>query len=237
MRKNIHKKSEARPIKNTPHKTTRNKKNHHPTKNQIKNSLHCDADEFYLMYIYMFICATANKNNTDDSDNTHHSKFLSHATTHTFSQIIIFDTSDTQKPQNKSACIHEHSSTSYSRYITYSFYEPQQPRESSYIMYILGTPALRIPVILCIVLGASAHKTIHNIHYAPLARFTNRCPLGRKTGRNFVLTHNKTATKKIQHKNEYQYKHHCGANNNKSHNQYRRKIIAQTSVATSTNFL
>ena len=26
MRKNIHKKSEARPIKNTPHKTTRNKK-------------------------------------------------------------------------------------------------------------------------------------------------------------------------------------------------------------------
>lgn len=29
-----------------------------------------------------------------------------------------------------------------------------------------------------------------------LAQFTNRCPLGRKTGRNFVLTHNKTATKK-----------------------------------------
>ena len=44
----------------------------------------------------MFICATANKNNTDDSDNTHHSKFLSRATTHTFSQIIIFDTPDAQ---------------------------------------------------------------------------------------------------------------------------------------------
>ena len=29
-----------------------------------------------------------------------------------------------------------------------------------------------------------------------LTQFTNRCPLGRKTGRNFVLTHNKTATKK-----------------------------------------
>ena len=29
-----------------------------------------------------------------------------------------------------------------------------------------------------------------------LAWFTNRCPLGRKTGRKFVLTHNKTATKK-----------------------------------------
>ena len=109
MRKNIHKKNpkHAR-YKNTPHKTTRNKKNHHPTKNQIKNSLY-DADEFYLTYIYMSICATANKkNNTDDSDNTHHSKFLSRATTHTFSQIIIFDTPDTQKPQNKSACIHEH---------------------------------------------------------------------------------------------------------------------------------
>ena len=94
--------------KNTPHKTTRNKKIT-KSKTQTKNSLCCDADEFYLTYIYMFICATANKkNNTDDSDNTHHSKFLSRATTHTFSQIIIFDTPDTQKPQNKSACIHEH---------------------------------------------------------------------------------------------------------------------------------
>ena len=95
MRKNIHKKSEARPIKNTPHKTTRNKKIT-KSKTQTKNSLHCDADEFYLTYIYMLICATTNKNNTDDSDNTHHSKFLSRATTHTFSQIIIFDTPDAQ---------------------------------------------------------------------------------------------------------------------------------------------
>ena len=44
----------------------------------------------------MFICATTNKKNNTDNNNTHHSKFLSHATTHTFSQIIIFDTSDTQ---------------------------------------------------------------------------------------------------------------------------------------------
>ena len=33
-----------------------------------------------------------------------------------------------------------------------------------------------------------------------LTQFTNRCPLGRKTGRNFVLTHNKTATKKYNTK-------------------------------------
>ena len=85
MRKNIHKKSEARPIKNTPHKTTRNKKIT-KSKTQTKNSLHCDADEFYLTYIYMFICATTNKKNNTDNNNTHHSKFLSRATTHTFSQ-------------------------------------------------------------------------------------------------------------------------------------------------------
>ena len=60
MRENIHKKSEARPIKNTPHKTTRNKKIT-KSKTQTKNSLHCDADKFYLTYIYMFICATTNK--------------------------------------------------------------------------------------------------------------------------------------------------------------------------------
>ena len=86
MRKNIHKKSETRPIQKHAAQNCTKQKNHHPTKNQIKNSLHCDADEFYLTYIYMFIFATANKNNTDDSDNTHHSKFLSRATTHTFSQ-------------------------------------------------------------------------------------------------------------------------------------------------------
>ena len=37
MRKNIHKKSEARPIKNTPHKTARNKK---ITKSKTKPKIH-----------------------------------------------------------------------------------------------------------------------------------------------------------------------------------------------------
>lgn len=62
MRKNIHKKkSETRPIQKHAAQNHKEQKNHHPTKNQIKNSSCCDADEFYLTYIYMFICATANK--------------------------------------------------------------------------------------------------------------------------------------------------------------------------------
>ena len=89
----------------------------------------------------MFICVTANKkNNTDDSDNTHHSKFYrrhdDHATirqtinktsqnqkfsSRSFSQIIIFDTSDTQNHKTN-------------------------------LLVFMSTPALHIPVILCIVL-------------------------------------------------------------------------------------
>ena len=96
MRKNIHKK-----IRNTPDTKTRRTKPQGTktiTKSttQTKHSLHCDADEFYLTYIYMLICATTNKKNNTGNNNTHHSKFLSHATTHTFSQIIIFDTPDAQ---------------------------------------------------------------------------------------------------------------------------------------------
>lgn len=82
MRKNIHKKSEARPIKNTPHKTTKNKKIT-KSKIQTKNSLHCDADEFYLTYIYMFICATTNKKITQTTTthitaNFYHARLRTH---------------------------------------------------------------------------------------------------------------------------------------------------------------
>ena len=153
MRKNIHKKSEARPIKNTPHKTTRNKKIT-KSKTQTKNSLHCDADEFYLTYIYMFICATTNKKNNTDNNNTHHSKFLSRATTHTFSQIIIFDMSDTQKPQNKSARIHVsfwNTPTHHILVILRTVFMSPSNHVNPHIVYF-GAPALRIPVILCIVL-------------------------------------------------------------------------------------
>ena len=67
MRKNIHKK-----IRNTPDTKTRRTKLHetknHQAKNQTQNSSCYDADEFYLTYIYMFICATTNKNYSTKKD-------------------------------------------------------------------------------------------------------------------------------------------------------------------------
>ena len=82
QKKHPDKKTQNAPNKIVSHNTIKNKQS--PVKNQIKNSSCCDADDFYLTYIYMFICATANKkNNTDDSDNTHHSKYFIVATTTT----------------------------------------------------------------------------------------------------------------------------------------------------------
>ena len=118
-----------------------NKKNKQsPVKNQIKNSSCCDADDFYLTYIYMFICVTANKKIPTTNNNTHHSKFYrrhdDHATirqtinktsqnqkfsSRSFSQIIIFDTSDTQNHKTN-------------------------------LLVFMSTPAHHIPVILRIVL-------------------------------------------------------------------------------------
>ena len=84
MRKNIHKKSEARPIKNTPHKTTRNKKNHQAKNPNQKFVALWRRWILFNVYLYVHLRHNEQKNNTDN--NTHHSKFLSRATTHTFSQ-------------------------------------------------------------------------------------------------------------------------------------------------------
>lgn len=67
MRKNIHKKSETRPIQKHAAQNCTKQKNHQ-VKNQTQNSSCYDADEFYLTYIYMFICATANKNYSTKKD-------------------------------------------------------------------------------------------------------------------------------------------------------------------------
>ena len=127
-----------------------------------------------------------------------------------------------------SCIILEHTNTSYSRYITYSFYEPQRPRNSHILCIILGAPALRIPVILCIVLGALAHKTIHNIHYAPFGTVHKSMSPGAKNWPKFRPDTQQNGNKKIRHKKmNIKYKHHTGAHNNKSHDKH--KIIAQTS--------
>ena len=97
----------------------------------------------------------------------------------------------------------------------------------------MSTPTHHIPVILCIVLGVLAHKTIHNIHYAPFINIYDIMSPGAKklvkfcrASRNNVTS--KETTKQIQ-KNESNYQRHTGEHNNKSNNQHRRKIIAQLS--------
>ena len=81
MRKNIRKKSGTRPTKTHHAKPQGTKKSPKP-KTQTKNSLHCDADEFYLTYIYMFICVTTNKKITQTTT-THITANFYHTRLHT----------------------------------------------------------------------------------------------------------------------------------------------------------
>ena len=92
----------------------------------------------------------------------------------------------------------------------------------------------RNPYTLCIVLGALAYKTIHNIHYAPFINIYNiMSPGAKKTGQILPRApqqSNKQRNNKTNiQKNESNYQRHTGEHNNKSNNQHRRKIIAQMS--------
>ena len=139
----------------------------------------------------MFICVTANKKipttaTTHITANFYHTRLRTHFHKHNVWHVRI---TKKHKTNLFASCI--------------SFLWAQAPHDS-HILYISFMPRRpHNPHILCIVLGALAHKTIHNIHYAPFINIYNIMSPGAKKLVKFCRAPRNKATSKETTKRTY----------------------------------
>ena len=152
MRKNIHKKSEARPIKNTPHKTTRNKK----SPSQKPNPKFIVLWRRWILFnVHLYVHLRHSEQKIiPTTATTHITANFYHARLHThFHKHNIWHVRHTKT--TKQICLHSwaHQHIIFLLYYVQFLWAPTTTRILIYYVYF-GAPALHIPIILCIVLWA-----------------------------------------------------------------------------------